>query len=397
MVAKRKICIVTGTRAEYGLLQGVMAGVRNEPSLKLQIIATGAHLVSRFGHTYKIIEEDGFDIDVKIDMLLASDTPVAVTKSMGLATIGFAEAFQTLQPDLIVLLGDRYETLTAAQAALIASIPVAHIHGGEVTEGAMDESIRHAITKMSHLHFASTQEYRNRIVQMGENPDHVYVVGAPGLDHIRELELMDRNVLSASLDFQLSSPFFLMTYHPVTLAGRNEMVVLENVLLALDSFPDHQTIMTYPNADTFGHLLIERLEEYASENKGRVLLTTSLGQLKYLSAAKLADVVIGNSSSGIIEAPSLGTPTVNIGTRQKGRLAASSVIHCRETFTSIKDSIERALSSEHQNLTRQIANPYGDGKTAPRIVKCIKNIPLEDLILKPFFDVSFESAEGKNT
>jgi len=390
-MGKRKICVVTGTRAEYGLLQGIMGEIRDDPDLELQVIVTGSHLVREFGLTYQTIEDDGFKINHKIDMLLASDTPLAITKSMGLALIGFADALDRLKPDIMILLGDRYEILTAAQAALVARIPVAHIHGGEVTEGAMDESIRHAVTKIARLHFVSAKEYGIRVKQLGENPDHVYTVGAPGLDYIRNMTFMSPEELGRSLSFDVSKPILLMTYHPVTLADRDEVEVLNGVLKALEDFPDYKIIITYPNADTYGRRLIARLEEFTSQNSDRIVLMPSLGQLRYLSAAKIADVVIGNSSSGIIEVPSLGTPTLDIGIRQKGRLFASSVIHCEEDYDSVREGLKLALTAKKQEMAQDVLNPYGDGRSVTKIVNVLKNIQLVDLKLKPFFDMSCET------
>lgn len=397
MSQNRKICVVTGTRAEYGLLQGVLSKLHNDTDVELQIVVTGAHLVPEFGATIEVIEADGFVIDARVDMMLANDTPAAITKSLALGTIGMADAFERLTPDLLVVLGDRYEILAAAQAALIARIPVAHIHGGEVTEGAIDESIRHAVTKMSHLHFAATQEYADRIIQMGENPASVHVVGAPGLDHVRNLDLLDREALGSRLSFDLSQPFLLVTHHPVTLARRDEVEGLNELLDALEHFSQHRVIFTYPNADTFGRRLIARIQDYADLHPARVLLTPSLGQLAYLSAAKLADVVIGNSSSGIIEVPSLGTPTVNIGLRQKGRMAAASVLHSEESSQDIQSAIEQSLSQAMQDEAKRTTNPYGDGKTAPRIVTTLKEVSLDGLIQKPFFDSPFAGKKDRGT
>ena len=387
MTSPRKICVVTGTRADYGLLQGVMQYIKDGEATMLQIIATGTHLVEEFGHTVDQIEGDGFSVNKKIDMLLASDTPVSISKSMALAQIGFAEAFDELAPDVIVVLGDRYEILSAASAALISGIPLAHIHGGEVTEGAIDESIRHAVTKMSHIHFAATIDYKNRIIQMGENPDHVFHVGAPGLDHIDTLDLLDTQELSKTLQFSLDKPYGLVTYHPVTLPEQSNLDALNELLSAIDNLPDMQFIITYPNADTFGRQLIERLKDY-SQNNSRLLLSQSLGQLRYLSAIKNSTFVLGNSSSGIIEAPSLGKPTINIGDRQKGRVAAESVIHCKEDRDSILNAINFALSSEGQAKAQNIVNPYRKGNASAQIFKHLLEINLQKVKRKPFFDIS---------
>ena len=317
---KRKICVVTGTRAEYGLLCPLMKEIQIDDALELQIIATGAHLSPEFGLTYKVIEKDGFTIDEKVEMLLSSDTPVAVTKSMGVALIGFADALARLSPDIVVLLGDRYEILAVAEAAMVANIPIAHIHGGEITEGAIDDSVRHAITKMAHLHFVAAPEYRDRVIQMGENPAHVFEVGAIGIDNIVNMTLMSQGELEESLQFPLGEKFFLVTYHPVTVANARRSDALGNLFDALDAFPDYRVLITKSNSDAGGREINRRLDEYAALRKDRVSCYTSLGQLRYLSAMKYASAVIGNSSSGLLEAPILKTPTVNIGDRQKGRL-----------------------------------------------------------------------------
>ncbi len=386
MQFRRKICVVTGTRAEYGLLKGIMARIQESDFSELQIIVTGTHLVEEFGNTVRQIETDGFVVSKKIEMLLASDSAVSVSKSMALAQIGFAEVYEELSPDIILLLGDRYEILAAASAALISRRPLAHIHGGEVTEGAMDESIRHAITKMAHIHFSSTQEYRNRIIQMGENPDNVFHVGAPGLDHINNLSLLNLAELSASLDYTLDKPFAVVTYHPVTLPNQSNLETLNSLLDALGQFSNMQFIITYPNADTFGRQLIDRLKEFGAQNE-HVLLVPSLGLLKYLSAVKNSKFVIGNSSSGIIEVPSLGRPSVNIGDRQKGRISAESVIHCGENIKSITAAIKEAISDDFQKQVSTVVNPYAKGNAADQIFQRLLKVDLENIIRKPFFDL----------
>jgi len=382
----KNICVVTGTRAEYGLLQNLMRRIQESDQTVLQLIVTGAHLVQEFGFTLNQIEADGFFVDKKVDMLLASDSAVSVSKSMALAQMGFSEAFEQLAPDLLVLLGDRYEMLSAASSALIAGIPIAHIHGGEVTEGAMDESIRHAITKMSHLHFASTLEYKNRIEQMGENPDHVFHVGAPGLDHLDVLTLLSVDELSNSLKYTLDKPFGVVTYHPVTIPNRPNIDALNELLAAIDHYSDRQFIITYPNADTFGRQLIDRLKEF-SASRENVILTASLGQLKYLSAVKNCEFVLGNSSSGIIEVPSLGRPTINIGDRQKGRISASSVIHCSEERDEITQALQLATSPEVQSKVRTTINPYKKGNASDQIFERLLTIDFKNIHRKPFYDI----------
>lgn len=384
---KRKICVVTGTRAEYGLLYWLMKEIQDDKILELQIIVTGTHLSPEFGLTYREIEKGGFSIDEKVEMLLSSDTLVGVTKAMGLALIGFADAFQRLSPDIVVLLGDRYEILAAAEAALVANIPIAHIHGGEITEGAIDDSIRHAITKMAHLHFVAAPEYKGRVVQMGENPANVHEVGMVGVDNIVKLPLMSLGDLEASIEFPLGKSYFLVTYHPVTVAGMNEKETLKALFDALDVFPDYRVLITKSNGDVGGREINRQIEQYAAKNKGRVYCCASLGQLRYLSAMKHCAAVVGNSSSGILEAPVLRRPTVNIGARQKGRLRFPSVIDCGERKEEIVSSIKKAVSEEFQRTMDNMAVPHADGNIAVRMKTILRDIPLEGLFQKRFFDL----------
>lgn len=363
----RKICIVTGTRAEYGLLYWLMKEILSDNELQLQIIATGMHLSPEFGLTYRMIEEDGFSINAKIEMLLSSDTSVGIAKSIGLGVIGFADALERLQPDIMVVLGDRYEILSAAQAALVARIPVAHIHGGETTEGAIDESIRHAITKMSQLHFVAAEPYRTRVIQLGEHPDTVFNVGALGIENIKRLQLLEKSQLEQSINFELGTTCFLVTYHPATLGATSPQVAMQALLEALDHFPDARIIFTKPNSDTDGRVLNQMIDEYAQHNKKRVAVFTSMGQLRYLSALQFVDAVIGNSSSGIIEAPACNTPTVNIGDRQSGRLKADSIVDCLETTESIISAINTALSSSFRDKVNLGVSLYGYGESASHI------------------------------
>lgn len=382
--------MVTGSRAEYGLLYWLMKDIQQSTELELQVIASAMHLSPEFGLTYQQIENDGFVINEKIEMLLSGDTSVSITKSIGLGTIGFADAFQHLEPDLVVLLGDRFETLAAAQAAMIAKLPIAHIHGGEVTEGAVDESIRHAITKMSQIHFVATNEFRKRVVQLGEQPKNVFVSGAPGIDNIRRMQLLDLHEFEQSINFKLAKQNFLVTYHPVTLAESADSNSITNLLLALEEFPQAKVIITYPNADAEGRHLIEQIKTYAEKNKERVYLSPSLGQLRYLSALQHVDAVIGNSSSGLLEVPSFKKPTINIGDRQKGRLKAGSVIDCGESTDSIVKAIEIALSDKFSEITTHVNNPYGQGRAVDFILNAITHADLKSLIRKPFYDVDFE-------
>lgn len=381
----RKICIVTGTRAEYGLLYWLMKEILADTDLELQLIVTGMHLSPEFGLTYRTIEEDGFEIKAKVEMLLSSDTPVGIAKSIGLGVIGFADALERLKPDVMVALGDRYEILAAAQAALVARIPVAHIHGGETTEGAIDESIRHAITKMSRLHFVAAEPYRTRVIQLGEHPDTVFNVGALGIENIKRLQLLGRQQLEQSINFELGNTCFLVTYHPATLGTIEPAAAMQALLDALNHFPEAKIIFTKPNSDTNGRVLNQMIDEYAQHNKERVAVFTSMGQLRYLSALQFADAVIGNSSSGIIEAPACNTPTVNIGDRQSGRLKADSIVDCLETTESIISAINKVISPAFRDRVNQGVSLYGYGESASRIKGYLKQINLK--AAKRFYDL----------
>lgn len=385
MIPLRKICVVTGSRAEYGLLHFLMRDIADDPTLQLQIIATGMHLSPDFGLTYRQIEEDGFVLDAKVEMLLASDTPSAITKSLGLGVIGFADVFERLNPSLVVVLGDRFEILAAVQAAALARLPIAHIHGGETSEGAFDESIRHAITKFAHLHFVAAEAYRQRVVQLGEAPDHVFNVGAPGLDHLRRTPLLTTEELSASLDMPLNAPLFAVTYHPATLGALPPEMALAQLTAALEEFPDASIVLTYPNADTGGRALIRQIDKFVAANQPRVKAFISLGQVGYLSLLKAADVVIGNSSSGLIEAPAFRKPTVNLGDRQKGRLKAASIIDATENKSDIVAAIKLALSPAFCANLAAIDLPYGGGTASKQMIRQIKLF--EPKIQKSFFDI----------
>lgn len=385
---KRKICIVTGTRAEYGLLYWLMKEIEEDPDLELQIVATGMHLSPEFGLTYQTIERDGFVLNEKVEMLLSSDTSVGIATSLGIGTIGFARAFDRLKPDLIVLLGDRFEILSAAQAAMVARIPIAHLHGGETTEGAIDEAIRHSITKMSHLHFVSTEVYRNRVIQLGEHPDRVYMVGAIGLDNIRKLELMDRVTFEKSIDFTLGEKNFLLTYHPVTLEKDDSRTAINQLFQALDEFPNVKCIITKPNADMEGRFISEMIDQYVTKNPERCRTFVSLGQLRYLSAIKHVDAVIGNSSSGILEVPYFRKPTINIGDRQKGRIQATSVINCQASKESICEAIRLSFSEQFQKKLISMKSPYGEEYVSGKVKGVLKDVKLEPLLRKTFYDLS---------
>lgn len=385
MTSKRKICIATGARAEYGLLYWLMKEVNADLDLQLQIIATGMHLSPEFGLTYQQIEADGFTIDAKVEMLLSSDSPVGIAKSMGLGVIGFADALDRLKPDILVVLGDRFEILAAAQAAMVARIPIAHIHGGETTEGAFDEGIRHAITKMAQWHFVAAEPYRKRVIQLGETSDRVFNFGAPGLDHLQYLEWMDRPSLEKSLAIKLDPPVFLVTYHPATLGQREPIAAMNELLAALDEFPGATVVFTYPNADTGGRALIDRLDQWVAANKCRAKAFVSLGQQRYLSLMHETDAVIGNSSSGLTEAPALKKATVNIGDRQKGRLKASSIIDAAENKKSIAAAISKVLSGEFSARLPATESLYGFGDVSRRIKDTLKVVEIKTQ--KPFFDI----------
>lgn len=381
-----KICIVTGTRAEYGLLRWVMEGIVNSTTLHLQIVATGMHLSPEFGMTVNQIEQDGFQVDRKIEMLLSSDSVVGVTKSTGLATISFAEAFNELSPNLIMLLGDRYELLAASTAALIARIPVAHIHGGETTEGAFDEAIRHSITKMSHLHFVAAEIYKKRVIQLGEQPKYVFNVGGLGIDNIKKLQLLGRKKLEKEINYQFSEQNLLITFHPVTLENNSSENQIKALLKALNRFEDIGLIFTMPNSDTNCHIIFTLLEQFCT-NRRNAVCHKSLGQLRYLSCLKYVNAVVGNSSSGLLEVPSFKIPTVNIGDRQKGRLTTKSVINCLPTYESIFCAISKALEPNNKIRLRNVENPYGNGGASGKILKILETVNLDGIIKKEFHDL----------
>lgn len=379
--------MLTGTRAEFGLLRPLMAALAADPAMELQVVATGMHLSPEFGLTWRSIEEAGFRIDRKVEMLLSADSPAAIAKSIGLGVIGFADAFDTLRPDLLVVLGDRFEVLAAAQAAMVARIPIAHIHGGEITEGLIDEAIRHSVTKMSHFHFTAAEPYRRRVIQLGEDPARVFNFGAIGIDSIRSLALMGREELARDLAFPLDGGYFLVTYHPVTLSRLGPEAAMEAIFRALDAFPSRKVIFTKPNSDTDGRAISSLIDAWAAERPGRVLARTSLGQLRYLSAARHADAVIGNSSSGLIEVPEFRRPTVNIGDRQRGRLKAASVIDCGEDGAAIAAAIGKALSPEFAAVLASFTSPYhGEGVSA-KIASELRKADLAGVLMKRFHDL----------
>ena len=388
MAGKRKICIVTGTRAEYGLLYWLMKEIQASKKLELQLIVTGMHLSPEFGLTYQQIEQDGFNIDRKVEMLLSSDTEVGVTKSMGVGLMGFAEAFSAIKPDLLVLLGDRFESFAAASAATVAKVPVAHLHGGETTEGAIDEAFRHSITKMSHLHFTSTDIYRQRVIQLGEQPDKVFNVGAIGIDNIKRLELLERTEFEKEIGFSLNKRNLLITFHPVTLEDSTAETQFSELLSALDMLEDTNLIFTKANADPDGRIINTMIEQYVSHNKEKSIAFTSMGQLRYLSAMQHVDGVVGNSSSGLLEAPTFRVGTINIGDRQLGRVRAASVIDTDTDATNIKYSFDRLYSTTFQHQLATITNPYGNGGTAEKIVSIIECLDDKQVLKKKFYDLS---------
>lgn len=367
----RKICIVTATRAEYGLLKPLIQLISDSNNLELQIIATGAHLSPEFGLTYKLIENDGFIITEKVETLMSSDTPVGIVKTMGITMVSFADAFERLNPDMIVILGDRYEMLAVASAATIFKIPIAHLHGGEITEGAYDDAIRHAITKLSHIHFTSTEEYRNRVIQMGEQPDTVFHVGAIGLDNIRNLNLLTKEQLETELGVKFNKYNYQVTFHPETLAELSSEEQFKILLEAVDKQEDSFFIFTKANADTDGRIINQMIDEFISKNPHKAKAFHSLGALRFLSLVKYCDAIVGNSSSGILEAPSLFTPTINIGDRQRGRTQASSIINVACELKEILIGFEQAKTKEFKESISNISNPYDKGGAAPIIYKLL--------------------------
>ncbi len=392
MTDKRTICVITGSRAEYGLLYWLLKDIQASSDLELQIIATGMHLSQEFGLTYKQIEDDGFKIDHKVEILLSSDTASAISKSMGLAMIGFADSYKELSPDLIVVLGDRFEIFSAVSAALIAKIPVAHLHGGESTEGAFDEALRHSITKMSHMHFTAAEEYRNRVIQLGEQPSKVYNFGAIGIDNIIRLQLLSKEKFEESIKFKLGKRNLLVTFHPATLEKLSAEYQFKNLLAALDELEDTHIIFTKANADPEGRIINYMIDDYVENTKNKSIAFTSLGQVRYLSAIKYMDGVVGNSSSGIIEAPSLKVGTVNIGTRQSGRIRANSVIDCDSTYDGIRNAFDQLFREDFQDLLETIVNPYGNGGVTEKIFFHIKKTPLEGITNKTFYRLPAEES-----
>ena len=384
----KKVCVITGTRAEYGLLYWTLKALEKEPTIDLQICVTGMHLSPEFGLTYQQIEADGFTIDYKVETLLSSDTGTAIAKSIGIGTIGFADAFQQLQPDIILLLGDRYETLAAAMAAMTLCIPIAHCHGGESTEGSIDESIRHSITKMSHLHFTATDSFKKRVVQLGEQPDNVFNLGALGIENINRIKFLSKNEIEQKLNFSFLLKNYLVTFHPETLEKESSEVRFGKVLLALQELIDKEIlfIFTMPNADNDSRVIIKMINEFVNNHPKNSVVFTSMGQINYLSTLKYIDAVIGNSSSGLIEVPSFNIPTINIGDRQRGRIMAESVINCSVDKNQIKSAIQKANEKEFKQRESKQINPYGTKNVSDKIVDILKKTKLSDLLKKKFYN-----------
>lgn len=381
----KKICVVTGTRAEYGLLRPLIKRINEDNELRLQLVVTGMHLSPEFGLTYKEIEEDGFVIDEKIEMLLSSDTAEGISKSMGLAMIGFADTFERLKPNMVVVLGDRYEIFAAATSAMVFRVPIAHIHGGETTEGVLDEVFRHSITKMSYLHFTSTEEYRKRVIQLGEEPSRVFNVGAIGIESIKTLDLLDKKELEQNINFKFGFKTALVTFHPVTLENNTAKDQFQELLNTLDKFDDLKLIFTKANSDIDGRIVNSMIDDYVNKNKDKAIVFNSMGQLRYLSAMKYVDLVIGNSSSGILEAPSFNIPTINIGDRQKGRIQGETIINCRSAEEEIYKSILLGLSADFKEKIKSSVSPYGEGNVTEKILYIIKYSLNKGIELKKSF------------
>ncbi|MBT7557626.1 UDP-N-acetylglucosamine 2-epimerase (hydrolyzing) [Candidatus Woesearchaeota archaeon] len=384
----RKICVITGTRAEYGLLYWLMKEIDADKDLDLQIVVTGMHLSSEFGNTYQQIEKDGFTINKKVDISLVSDSEVGISKSMGIGMIGFADVLHDLSPDLIVVLGDRFEIFSAISTAMIAKIPVAHLHGGETTEGAFDESIRHSITKMSHLHFTATKEYKNRVIQLGEQPNRVFNVGGSGIDNINKLNLLSRADFEKEINFSLGEKNILVTFHPVTLEKSTAKMQFKELLDCIDELKDTKIIFTKSNSDTDSRTINSMIDDYVANNDNTIAFT-SMGQLNYLSALQFMDAVVGNSSSGLHEAPSFKIGTIDIGDRQKGRIKADSVISCLPRKKDIDIAFSHLYSKDFQNKVCNVKNPYGEGGASKKIVNIIKNINLCNILKKSFYDLKY--------
>jgi len=386
----KSVCVVTGTRAEYGLLRPLLNEISSSKKINLQLLVTGAHLSQKHGFTYKEIESDGFPIDWKVHMLNEENDAVGLTRAMAKALTGFADAYAVLKPDIVVLVGDRYEILIAAIAAMMASIPIAHIHGGEVTEGAIDEAIRHSVTKMAHLHFVAAEEYKLRVMQLGEDVGRIHLVGGLGVDCIKRISLLSKNELEERIGFKFGRKNLLVTFHPVTLENEDTEYQINELLAALAELNETHIIITMPNADPQSDLIRKRLDQFAS-SRANVKTYESLGQLKYLSIIPFVDAVIGNSSSGLLEVPSFKKPTINIGSRQNGRLKASSVVDCGAERSSILEALKLVYSNDFQDALKNVINPYGTGGASKFIVQILEGVDLDSLLIKKFNDTPFES------
>ncbi|WP_103579456.1 UDP-N-acetylglucosamine 2-epimerase [Campylobacter concisus] len=385
----RKICVVTSTRAEYGLLYWLLKEIKADSELELQIIATGMHLSPEFGLTYKEIEKE-FKIDKKIEILDYSHSKLDICTEMAKVYEKFAPAFSELKPDILVLLGDRYEIFGVAGVASIMQLPIAHIHGGETTQGAFDEAFRHSITKMSHIHFAATREYANRIIQLGEEPSRVFNVGGPGIENIKKLNLLNKDEFEKSINFKLAKKNILITFHPVTLENSSAKKQFSELLKAIDELKDTNFIFTKANSDIDGDVINKMIDEYISKNSQKAVAFASLGQLRYLSAIKFVDIVLGNSSSGLSEVPSFKKATINIGDRQKGRTRASGVIDVRPAKEEILAAIKRVYSKEFEQVLKNTINPYDGGNSSKKMVKILKEIELDDILKKKFYDIGLK-------
>ena len=385
---KRKICIVTGSRADYGLLYWLIKEIKVDKNLKLQLIATGMHLSAEFGLTYKEIEKD-FKIDKKINISLSSDTSEGISRSMGIAQTSFSKAYNELKPDIVVVLGDRFEIFSAVSSAMISRIPIAHIHGGEATEGLIDEAIRHCISKMSHIHFTATKEYSKRVIQLGEVPNKVFNVGGAGIENIKRLKLLSKEELEKSINFKLNIKNILVTFHPVTLENKTSKKQFQELLDSIDELENTNIIFTKANSDADGKIINQMIDQYVKKNLEKSMGTASLGQLNYLSVLKYVDFMIGNSSSGLLEAPSFKIGTINIGDRQNGRIKSESVVDCLPNKKSIKKAIKIIYSNKFQNLLKNVKNPYGNGCASQKIIKVLKTVKLDNILKKTFFDIKF--------
>jgi len=383
---KRKICVITSSRAEYGLLYWLMKQFQASNDFKLQLIVTGMHLSQEFGRIYKEIKKE-FKVNKKIEILLSSDTSIGISKSMGLTQISFSEAYEELNPDLILVLGDRYEIFSAAASAMIAKIPIAHIHGGELTQGAFDDSIRHSITKMSHLHFTATKKYKNRVIQLGEDARKVFNVGGLGVENIKRNKILNKSEFEKSINFKLNLKNILVTFHPVTLENKTSKKQFKELLYVIEKLKDTNIIFTKSNSDTDGKIINKMIDDYVARNTHKSIAFTSLGQSRYMSALKYVDAVVGNSSSGLLEAPSFRIGTVNIGDRQKGRIKAKSVIDCSANKKEIKKAIDKIYSKKFQTLLKNVKNPYSGGNTSKKIVNVLKKISFPLSIKKKFYDI----------